>query len=285
MADTCYTKAGSVAEAMGARRQIADSASAAVDCTALGKRPPTEAEFLAWAKAVKAMGGAACGFYATDPQALQKCALQVRNGQMPFTFNSTIQKFLDGRTGWLTVGSNEPNWFGKIVKFVTDNCQFAPDARVAAACTIAKMAAGGDGASAPPVPGGPSVSIDPNLGPVMMTATVAARPKPRPEGTITARTASGWWRIAVPTLPGGLSGLGAGLGIGPAQVAALYREEPMETAPPNGAKVVTETELERRTGKLSWYKDWHYLVPIAGGAATAIGIVTTVLLRRRARRS
>ena len=282
MADVSYTKAGSVVETMGARRQIADGASVTVDCAAFGKRPPTEAEFQAWAKAVKALGGSACGF-TTDPAQRQACAIQVRNGQMPFTYNSTVQKFLDGRTGWLTVASNEANWFGKIVKFVADNCQFAPDARVAAACTIAKMAAGDNSTSAPPA-GGLVAWVDPSLGP-SSTSQVAARPKIWPEGTITARTASGWWRIAVPTLPGGLSGLGAGLGIGPAQVAALYREEPMETAPPNGAKVVTETELERRTGKLSWYKDWHYLVPIAGGAATAIGIATTVLLRRRARRS
>ena len=97
-------------------------------------------------------------------------------------------------------------------------------------------------------------------------------------GMITAFSPSrNMWRIARPR---GLSGFGAGMG-------PLYPLEYVEAnsspVAPAGATQVSETEFERKTGQLPWYKDWHYLVPIGAGVVAA-GVGGYFVLRKKRRR-
>jgi hypothetical protein len=96
--------------------------------------------------------------------------------------------------------------------------------------------------------------------------------QPYPPGTIYAvsQKMPGWYRIAVPRT---VTGFGA---------APEYEEvAPSQTVPP-GATPTTETELEKKTGKLPWYKKWQVWAAIGG--VVVVGGGAAIYVRRRKQR-
>lgn len=122
---------------------------------------------------------------------------------------------------------------------------------------------------------------------VVATATPAGQ-QSFPAGTIYAFSKKiGKYRIAIP------KGMGGGLGIeqsgvfgdcvfgdcGLGAAATMTEVAPSSTPPPNGVPT-TETELEKRTGTLPFYKNWMFWAAVGGGVAV-VGTGTALLLHRR----
>jgi hypothetical protein len=123
-----------------------------------------------------------------------------------------------------------------------------------------------------------------------MKALPGAKPPAEtyPPGTIYARASKmpGWYRIAIPLQRT------AGLGIAETRgtcvfgdcglgAEATHLEVEMQQTPPPGATPTTETELEKKTGKLPWYKKWQVWAAIGGAVVVGSGAVIYVRRRRR----
>lgn len=87
-----------------------------------------------------------------------------------------------------------------------------------------------------------------------LTPTTTLVPGTLPSGTITAFSKKrGMWRVAVPLTATGLAGM------------ATYQEVTPSATMPEGAMQTTETDLERRTGQLPFYKNWIFWAASVGG--------------------
>ena len=94
-----------------------------------------------------------------------------------------------------------------------------------------------------------------------LTPTATLVPGTLPGGAITAFSKKrGMWRIAVPIVAG-LAG------------TATYQEVTPSATLPAGAMQTTETDLERRTGQLPFYKNWIFWAATVGGVVVVGGVV------------
>lgn len=139
--------------------------------------------------------------------------------------------------------------------------------------TSGDLPTGGRTAGGAPTGKGIKTAISISPGAVAAAAAAAAAGK-YPVGTLTAFSPKlAAWRVAVPVG----STLGAAVSLG-----AAYNELAPVKDKPAGAEVVTESDIDAKTGALPFYKNWRYLVPI-GGVVLAGAVATFFLARRRRR--
>jgi len=174
---------------------------------------------------------------------------------------------------------------GSLVKGITDiGCLLAPyvlpvvPGAGAGAAVAAKVACGliqsGGGGGAPSLPsGGGATAVEPTD--AEMTVVRATWP----EGTITAQTASGTWRVAVPI-------------VDPGFWEPRYVEKKQQTMQPGlgfsgfgafGASDPNVTVVEEKdidAGITPFYKKWWFWAAVGGGVAV-LGTGTYLIVRRR----
>jgi hypothetical protein len=175
-------------------------------------------------------------------------------GHLGGKINSTVQKALQMA---LVIASTNTTAMAAAKDAIATNASYISNAvrGLAAAYTVSKKPP-----AAPKPPLQPSAPFMP-----LMTAQYAKPAAPVPAAAkslaIQARSAkTGLWRVAVP------ESLAAGLG-GPAMsLGAAYHELPARATMEPGVRVVSESELEKKTGAAPIYKKPWFWAALGGGA-------------------
>lgn len=229
------------------------------------------------------------------PARCQKTNFEIPGEYRNFYRDGSIEKLYSKKSGKVVVVPNEPTWLQNGINWALDNCALiAAGAGVASggtaavgvsvACGVAGQAGITTGtpgidttSSATRFDAGVATRYRDPLAVVRPSQVVDWLNEPKfPVGSIAVmELMSGRYRIAVPPSAGkprGLSGSGNYIEVSP----------PTSSKLPENVKLVSETEFDRKIGKLPWYKDWVYLAPI--GAGTVILSAATLFFFRRKRR-